>query len=728
MEGIEFAIERLAIKIYTNIPEKQYQIVDFTRDMLYIPKDNSNENENETEQVILSQLPFFTVDIEYPKDVLSRLYYQERINFFFNAETFEDILRPYYNKDEQPINDEENNDEGNNSYYDNRERRTRKNIMTMLEILFPTKFPVINDVDTSYDYLKGKHSTRPLWFNPFRTHYFSYLKIGTKTYTIKKTIWLNDMLNHPFYRKMIVEYRKIRKWADEQLYSTSSKYNKPDAQISELQTKMNGLFDKIKAHINELKESHGQTAPTYTNDFNQLNAKYNSNYENIDDKLTAVLSEDWLNTGTQFIRNKQVDEPQNKIINSMKSAKTEIIALNEQIVKIKEKVARIENYFKKSLNTITSGANVPVEMRKYQAVMNTYSEPFRKTSNIYLQKLIDDVLKSTTNNDGNRFKFYQLLDIIYNKYIEDESISAAETKILNDNTAAEPKLVNVGISYINLNDSNKPTREVYFMIDLIDGEINNENMSSIYCPYIGDHLGNQLSYLLIDARKPIKNHWAVDKNRQMFSLKNANASVMNNFSSLQLESKPNDPSKQTGRLQLENNQSKQTNIDASLKTNFMSRILTNPGELQELIDSLKKKYIMSNDILSLNATNILDNIKDMNKNPFAQELYNVIELWNKDMEMQNPDVIKKLIKIQSGIAGQTEIINREKESYATKNDPTGQTKLLLSKENDVNELLKAITTKVLKHESENKREKISGGTKKHKYMIKPTHKRTKKKH
>jgi hypothetical protein len=296
---------------------------------------------------------------------------------------------------------------------------------------------------------------------------------------------------------------------------------------------------------------------------------------------------------------------------------------------------------------------------------------------------------------------------------------------LNNGTADEPKLVNVGISYINLNDSTKPTREVYFMIDLIDGEVNGGNMSSIYCPYIGDYLGNQLTSLLTDARNSTKNKWAVDKNRQMFSLKMVDASITNNFSRLQLDSKP---SERNGPLQLENSKSNQTDTSESLKPNFMSRILTNPTEIQTLLDELKTKYPRSNDILSFDAVNILKNLKTMKSNRFAQELYDAIEIWNKNMDKQNPELIKKLINIQSSISGQTEIINREKISYATKNDTTGQTKLLLDKENDVNKIINNIVTMVLNHESKSKRERIAGGTKKHTSALVVKNKYSRKKH
>ena len=106
-----------------------------------------------------------------------------------------------------------------------------------------------------------------------------------------------------------------------------------------------------------------------------------------------------------------------------------------------------------------------------------------------MQQLIDGLLTTTANATAE--KYYKLLNAIYKKYIRSEEIDATEETLLTGGTD-EPQLVNVGISYINIGESNKPTREVYFMIDLVDGEINNENVSSIYCPFIGDYLGNQL--------------------------------------------------------------------------------------------------------------------------------------------------------------------------------------------------------------------------------------------
>ena len=68
MERVEFDIEQLDIRIYTNIANSDEQLVKFTRSMLHIPKTDEEDTE---ENVLLVDLPYFTSDIEYPLSKLN---------------------------------------------------------------------------------------------------------------------------------------------------------------------------------------------------------------------------------------------------------------------------------------------------------------------------------------------------------------------------------------------------------------------------------------------------------------------------------------------------------------------------------------------------------------------------------------------------------------------------------------------------------------------------------
>ena len=74
----------------------------------------------------------------------------------------------------------------------------------MLEILFPTSFPVIDNIHTSYNYLKSETSLKPFYIDHlFDAGYTSNVNINGQIRTVKKVIMYNDIINHPIYRELI---------------------------------------------------------------------------------------------------------------------------------------------------------------------------------------------------------------------------------------------------------------------------------------------------------------------------------------------------------------------------------------------------------------------------------------------------------------------------------------------------------------------------------------------
>ena len=527
--------------------------------------------------------------------------------------------------------------------YVERERITRKNIKTMLEILFPTKFPVINDIQTSYEYIQNQKSTRPFWFNPFHTHYFSYLTIGGKIYTVKKTVWLNDILNHPVYQKIFIEYRKLKKWADDKAYN-----------------------------MNEHDEFHPKKIFTSNLDSNKL--------------------------------------------------------------------------FKEQTQ--------PIPFRKFKTTMLGFVEPLRNSSNTYLQEQINAVTnRGVSSHKGNPKEFYELLDNIYDTYInskkeeeaeeEEAEVKKEEKEEVKKEEKEEVKkqgeeveidkyskinaFINTGISYINMGESNKPTREVYFMIDLIDGEINDKNKSSIYCPYMGDSLGNKLEYLINKRNVTDKNDWAVDKERQIFSLSNMEESGTEYTQ--KMEEIPSNPSKNIGYKQLErpSMSTNEKSISTEVTNHFMTHILKvekdKPDEVEDIIKNLKKKYMDSN-ITSIDKGRLLESMQKLST--LSNKLIEAIILWSKDIHVQNNDVTNKLISLKNEIISQNEMNEAKKKRYSVEMyDTSGQEKIKINRDTDINNLLLLIIGRVQTHEASKKR-RISGGTKKHKSRSKKNTRRRRK--
>ena len=84
-------------------------------------------------------------------------------------------------------------------------------------------------------------------------------------------------------------------------------------------------------------------------------------------------------------------------------------------------------------------------------------------------------------------ELYLFLEKIYNFYMRNSG-----EKISDD----EKKLLNVGLNYINTNITEGGVRrEIYIMSDFIEGPVDEKNVNTIYCPFIGEHLGNEFKFL-----------------------------------------------------------------------------------------------------------------------------------------------------------------------------------------------------------------------------------------
>lgn len=175
-------IQKLKVTLITNIPKQKS--IDFTKDVLYHPESNSFKD--------IEKYPYITTKQLYPEKFLSDLDYDEIVNIFFNRDKFERMLL-----ENKPVNTETDF-----------EYIYKTNVMTMLELLFSTKYFIVNNIHQSLDIITHNESTKSLFYNPFNTK-FSYIKVNAKPYTVTKTIWLNDIVNHPKYNELMKTVREV---------------------------------------------------------------------------------------------------------------------------------------------------------------------------------------------------------------------------------------------------------------------------------------------------------------------------------------------------------------------------------------------------------------------------------------------------------------------------------------------------------------------------------------
>lgn len=185
----------LNIMLETNI---QDEAEIFTRNKLVV---SENDEREQTLKVSLTDQPFFTYKYRYPLSYLQKIgNYKDRINIFFNEGEFNRVISKGDFID----------------YFENEEEMNtlmEENIMIMLEILFPTKFPVIDNLDTSFDYVTLSPSYKPLSFNKTKYNLYSHLKVNNKEYTVKKVTFYNDLINHPRYYQLIYKTYLFQDWA-----------------------------------------------------------------------------------------------------------------------------------------------------------------------------------------------------------------------------------------------------------------------------------------------------------------------------------------------------------------------------------------------------------------------------------------------------------------------------------------------------------------------------------
>ena len=275
MNSLNIGICQLKINIQSLIPKNKNQPL--TSDML-----------DYTGGASLEKYPFFSEVHKYPRKDLQKLSYNKIIEFFFVLEVFRNklkkrkVTRNKYNenrKNKKNVTKKMKFKGGGKVLYETPAQLLKlkqSNFVLMLQLLFPTVYPTVNNIDTSigiimeqedeslaeinkedndaneektneqteedefktpntnkpdtqnesniditsrlFDFkniqsffsLKGTNIV-PLWLNKFSKK-FSYLKIDNTYYTITRTIWLNDVMNHPVYSEIINTFYAFDIW------------------------------------------------------------------------------------------------------------------------------------------------------------------------------------------------------------------------------------------------------------------------------------------------------------------------------------------------------------------------------------------------------------------------------------------------------------------------------------------------------------------------------------
>jgi len=464
----------------------------------------------------MSQTPYITSVVEYPIELINKLTsqgYNKVISFFFNQSKFDDSLRAYNHPPSASSPNE----------------ILEYNVMVMLKALFPTYYPSINNISTSYNeyILKVGKNLSSNVARLFALHSFfgknqlSYIIVDNKKYTITKTVLLNDLLNNPVYKNVIDKYTTYSLWSDTEsvkidkelqngiiklIYKfdeddkgkkgslTISTYKDrftkidPTAEISTASIKrketiytINTYIDQMILSINEIYKNYGneklkEELSKGPDNISEFIRSFNQSLRDIQDLYKLILELKLMTKTTlEFSNNLDKLIKESTELNMLRTIKNEYIGPKNINVKLDEKNQDLTNLLRTKYKTYTD----------FMEVINTIIAPSRESTNAILQESINNY--SQNQNTGVRFN--HIMDFVSEKYMF-KSIQPTTDDIDLKN------YMNIGINRINMNEQSKPQYEIYVSMNLIENEYNIDTINGLKCIYDGFSLGKELENLM----------------------------------------------------------------------------------------------------------------------------------------------------------------------------------------------------------------------------------------
>jgi len=417
------------------------------------------------------------------------------------------------------------------------------NIMLMLQLLFPTSYLTVNNVSDSHsEYIKGGISiqTTPMQMLPYISYGlvkgevdipYSYISLNGSIYTTASVLWLNDILNGPKYKRLIIEFIRFNELIDKEKGNEKIKIVAPFYKfINDVDIPVNysALIDEV---ISGYVSNNKDNATVYR----ALLMQYTDKYRLLIAETFKIkdLTLETLDLGAVY---KWLD-----IIESLHTVSTKIDeygliipgklnALLKAMYKDTERMRIYRDINDQILNkskSIISLAKDESRKESIQTIFPFYSnfinvisdfiEPNTQSTNIELQKVIYDYYNGVNNNLKLVIWNYIKAKFIENGGIEYDIVSDSDKNYYSDT------FLYTGITYSTNGGSNsteKVSTEIQFtqdtvyayeidvLLDVIGGQIDDTNKSKIDCRFKSEQLGYMFRQL---AKREYP--WKVDQKR-----------------------------------------------------------------------------------------------------------------------------------------------------------------------------------------------------------------------
>jgi hypothetical protein len=394
----------------------------------------------------------------------------------------------------------------------------RHNIKTMLKLLCPTSYPTaIGNFDSFTKNFDGGNGYSALnLFNSFMSTY-SYLKSGGKTYTITKTMWLNDILNHPRYRKeLIVGFNEFNEWRNEKSEQIQDDISGLNEKISN-KIAIDSAIPAVRDGLAELDAATIASGGPMTVNLTSLFARFKQEVRAIYDTNTSPTK---LLTAAEFVSRQLADNGSRIPISRSLRTKLDPILQDAKRINILESIN--EKYFSRidEINANFEEDDAAMkqvftsEFKRYVdfiGKIKTFVKPNSECSNKNLQKMIYDYTQGTSDV----FSFF--LGFLYNKYYIEKEDATLPRKVrqymIASGVRKEQDLLYLGVNFMENPKEGSPKYEIYVQCDVVGGELTSGNERKIKCLYEGENLGKMFE----DLTRPEKsNRWLVPYDNRLF--------------------------------------------------------------------------------------------------------------------------------------------------------------------------------------------------------------------
>jgi len=418
-----------------------------------------------------------------------------------------------------------------------RSKTTEKNVMIMLRLMFPTKYPLIGNVFSSFhSVVTGENDIKLKWsdFVPgfLKKHVFegladySYLKIDGQVYTVVQAIWQNDIYNHKEYKKLIDKFEELQRWKEQQLVKISTELDKKRRAFKQTYENQFSQDDVENIRRTKLENPDDEVSKRYNQSVDTLISIMKDLIASIG-RSDYLRMNDYANKFTEKFNSLRNSYEYRSLFNPQNQRKYEDITkkMQEEIGNIQADEYILENYLKKpgiNLDYKNDTKYRRIMEERYQTYVKfidnirNFRSPILESSNSLLQNSIEDFLNNTEKYKGVFNFLMNPVNIKKNPFSLIMPTSPLEEQPNIQREAAKyQNRMNTGVS-IRPN-SKGAYYEIYVQMNLIGGELNDENKSKIDCMYQGETLGDKLSRILNEA---IYHPWNINSTRIFFDITN----------------------------------------------------------------------------------------------------------------------------------------------------------------------------------------------------------------